>query len=100
MNLRIISHKEAEIEQFREKISKYVQTYQSMGLEYWLFVCDSNPVAIFYYGKEPVNLISPIGTPMCMLDIIDYDKSQIGIEEIAINPLSRGKNLNPKLLVA
>lgn len=91
MNLQIISHKDSEIEQFREKILKYVQTYESMGLKYWLFLCASNPVAIVYYGKEPVNLIAPIGTPFCMIQIIDYEKSHDCIEEIAEKTLSMGK---------
>jgi hypothetical protein len=33
MDLRIISHKDPEIKQFREEILKYVQTYESMGLK-------------------------------------------------------------------
>ena len=96
MNLQIISHKDSEIEQFREKILKYVQTYESMGLKYWLFLCASNPVAIVYYGKEPVNLIAPIGTPLCMIQILDYEKSQNCIEEIAKKTLSMGKKHSVK----
>ena len=98
MNLRIISHKEAEIEQFREQILKFVQTYEAMGLEYWLFICESIPVALFYYGKEPVNLIASIGTPICMIQIIDHEKSQACIDEIAKKTLSKGKSLNPKYI--
>jgi ribosomal protein S18 acetylase RimI-like enzyme len=98
MSLRIISKKDEEIEHFREQIVKFVQTYEAMGLEYWLFVCETNPVAIFYYGKEPVNLISPIGTPICMIQIIDYEKTQACIDEIAKNAFKRGKSLNPKYI--
>ena len=98
MNLRIISHKDSEIEQYREKILKYVQTYESMGLEYWLFLCSSNLAAIVYYGKEPVTLIAPIGTPLCMIQILDYEKSQYCIEDIAKKALSMGKDHNAKYI--
>ncbi len=95
MGFRIISQKDDEIEQFREQIVKFVQTYEAMGLEYWLFVCETTPVALFYYGKEPVNLIAPIGTPICMIQIIDHEKSQKCINEIAKNAFNKGISLNP-----
>ena len=67
-----------------------------MGLKYWLFLCTSNPVTIVYYGKEPVNLIASIGTPFCMIQILDYEKFQNCIEEIAKKTLSMGKKHSVK----
>lgn len=92
--MKILAQKDSGIKPFREKISKYVQAYESMGLNFWLFVQESTPIALFFFGKEPINLISPPGTPMGMIQILDYDKSKNHIEGIIIEVLSIGKERN------
>jgi ribosomal protein S18 acetylase RimI-like enzyme len=45
-----------------------------------------------------VNLVAPIGTPLCMIQILDYEKSQKCIEEIAKKSLNMGKNHSVKYI--
>ena len=98
--MKVISHKASELEHFRGKISNFVETYESMGFAYWLFVSDSNPLALYFLGKEPVNLIAPPGTLVSMIQILDYDKSKDCIEEIASKAISLGKENSAKYVLA
>lgn len=94
--MKIISHKKSELDKFREKISNYVETYESMGFEYWVFLVESNPIAIFFLGKEPVNLIEPPGTVVSMIEIIDYDKAYDNIKDITTKAINMGKEKSVK----
>jgi ribosomal protein S18 acetylase RimI-like enzyme len=97
--MEILSQKDLKLEKYREKIEEYVKTYESMGFVYWVFITESVPIAIFFSGKEPVNLISPPGTPMGMIKILEYNLSKENINEIARKSKKIGKENNANYIV-
>jgi len=38
-----------------------------MNMPYWVFAEDTRPIGIIALGKEPVQLLAPIGTPLAMM---------------------------------
>ena len=98
--MKVISYRDSELEQFKERISNFVETYESMGFAYWVFVLDSNPLAIFFLGKEPVNLIAPSGTLVSMIQILDYDGSEEYMAEIVSKTINMGNENKVKYILA
>jgi len=91
--MRIISSKDPIHEEFLDKISQYIKTMESMGFDYYIFMKNSDPIVIFFLGKEPINLIEPIGSPVGEMKIIDYKEAQKSIEEITSKILdTKAKN--------
>ncbi len=70
-----------------------------MGLKFWLFIQESTPIAIFFFGREPVNLISPPGTPMGMIKILEYKRAKDFINEIFNNFKDLGKKNKVKYIL-
>lgn len=88
--MKAISHAAPELDPYRDEISKHVATYESMGMSYWLFVEESNPIAVYFTGHEPVNLLLPMGTPVSMIQVLNYDVSSKVLAEVASEALRMG----------
>jgi ribosomal protein S18 acetylase RimI-like enzyme len=88
--MKAVSHTDPELDPYRDEVSEHVATYEVMGMSYWLFLEDSNPLAIYFTGREPVNLLLPMGTPVSMIQVLDYDVSSEVHAEIASRALRMG----------
>jgi ribosomal protein S18 acetylase RimI-like enzyme len=51
-NMKVYSHKDAEIKPFLEKFSKQTRQLDALRMPYWIFVQDSNPIGLVAVGKE------------------------------------------------
>jgi len=67
----VYSHKDPCVKPFLEKISRYIQEPEAMGMPYWVFVKNSDPLGVVAVGREPVRLLAPPGTPMAIISLID-----------------------------
>jgi ribosomal protein S18 acetylase RimI-like enzyme len=52
------------------KISKYAELAKMMGLPFWIFAEDQSPMGLFTLGKEPIQLLAPVGTPIAVIDLV------------------------------
>lgn len=62
-----------------------------LGLSYWVFIVDSNPIGLVTMGKEPVRLLAAIGTPISIINIIDFEQPNEILYEFASRALSLSK---------
>ncbi|MFW9943882.1 MAG: GNAT family N-acetyltransferase [Candidatus Sifarchaeia archaeon] len=98
--MKVISHKDPELDTFRDGISEHVATYESMGLGYCLFVEESMPVAVYFTGNEPVNLLLPMGTPVSMIQVLNYDVSPEVHTEVVSEALRMGNEHGAKYVLS
>ena len=77
--LKAYSHTDAKAKTLLSQVSKYTEMATLMKLPFWIFTDDSKPIGIVTTGKEPMQMLAPIGTPVATVDLIQ-------------------KNLNPKIL--
>ncbi|MFX0089659.1 MAG: GNAT family N-acetyltransferase [Candidatus Hodarchaeota archaeon] len=91
MTLRIIAHDDVALEPFKEAISHHIDLAKMLGLPYWVFIKNSTPVGIVTLGKEPVQLFAPIGTPLSIISIIDFEQPKAVLSEYALKALSISK---------
>lgn len=72
MKLQKIAHDDPEMEPFQERVEKVAGIAKQLGFAYWLFVKDTHPVGFVMVGKEPLQLLAPLGTPLASFRILDY----------------------------
>ncbi len=90
--MRIISHEDSELKPFEETISGFTGLAKALGMSYWLFVEDKQPVGLLYTGKEPVQLLAPLGTPVARIQLYTLKLPAAVLE----NFLSEAHNLAMK----
>jgi ribosomal protein S18 acetylase RimI-like enzyme len=98
--LKVIAHTDSEIDSYRNQIADYVANYESMGMNYWLVVEETNPAAIAFSGYEPVNLIAPLGTLVSMIQILKYDISSDTLTEVVSEAAEMCKTQGVKYILA
>ena len=74
--MRIFSHDDPELQPFKELISGYTAREDSQGIPYWVFIDDFEPIGIVSVGKEPVQLLEPLGTPFSMIQVVDPERNE------------------------
>ncbi|MFX1604181.1 MAG: GNAT family N-acetyltransferase [Promethearchaeota archaeon] len=99
-DMKVISHKDPDLDPYRDEISEHVATYESMGLSYCLFVEETSPLAVYFTGHEPVNLLLPMGTPMSMIQVLDYSVSAEVHAEVVSEALRLGKKHGAKYVLS
>ena len=77
--LKAYSHTDADAKSLLPQVSKYTEMATLMKLPFWILTEDSKPIGIVTTGKEPMQMLAPIGTPVATVNLIQ-------------------KNLNPKIL--
>lgn len=68
--LKVFSHTDAEVKSFLPQVSKYTELAKMMNLPFWVFADDSAPFGVVTTGKEPIQLLAPIGTPIAVIDLV------------------------------
>ncbi|GEM_PF-1708299 len=68
---KLYSHTDPAARPILEKVSKYTKQAEIMNMPYWVFAEDTRPIGIIALGKEPVQLLAPIGTPLAMMHLVD-----------------------------
>jgi ribosomal protein S18 acetylase RimI-like enzyme len=90
--MRIFSHDDPELQPFKEHISGYTAREDSQGIPYWVFLDDSKPIGIVSVGKEPIQLLKPLGTPLSMIRVVDPERSEGVIREFISQALRISKD--------
>jgi ribosomal protein S18 acetylase RimI-like enzyme len=62
------------MEPFQEQVANVVGMAKQLGFDYWLFVKDIHPIAVVIVGKEPLQLLGPIGTSLATFRMLDYNQ--------------------------
>jgi len=85
--LKTYSHTDAEAKTLIPQVSKYVEMATLMRLPFWIFTENSKPIGIVTTGKEPIQLLAPIGTPVAMIDLIQKNLNSTVLDEFASQSL-------------
>jgi len=85
--LRVYSHKDAGAKSLLPLVSKYTEMAESMKLPYWIFTEDSNPIGIVTVGKDPIQLLAPVGTPVAMIALIQKNQHPSVLKDFASQSL-------------
>ena len=73
--LEVISHNDAEAKSLLPQVSKYTELASMMNLPFWIFAEDSTPLGVVTLGKEPIQLLAPIGTSIAVIDLVQKTPS-------------------------
>lgn len=71
--LKVYSHTDADAKPLLLQVQKYTEMAKLMKLPFWIFAEGSNPIGIITAGKEPLQMLAPIGTPVAVIDLIQKD---------------------------
>ncbi|MCW4051747.1 MAG: GNAT family N-acetyltransferase [Candidatus Bathyarchaeota archaeon] len=85
--LKVYSHADAEAKPFLSQVSKYTEMAELMKLPFWIFTEGSNPIGIVTVGKEPLQMLAPIGTPIAVIDLIQKDQQSRALKNFASQSL-------------
>ncbi len=91
MVLRVIAHDDAEVASVRESISAYTAQYEPLGVPYWVFLSGKDVVGLVFVGREPLQLLAPVGTPLSRFYVIDYEQPLSVLEEFLSEALKLSK---------
>lgn len=91
MSTRILPHDDPGLEPFKEAISDYTEGFRMMGMPYWVFVEGSDPVGVVAVGKEPFQLLAPVGTPLSVIRVLDYEQQEETLREFASKAMAISK---------
>ncbi len=62
---------------------EYVEGYEAMGVATCILVDSDKPVGIIAVGQEPLMMIEPIGTPVSVVNVLDYELSEEALTDFA-----------------
>ncbi len=68
--LKVYSHTDADVKPLLPQVSKYTEMAELMKLPFWIFAEGSKPIGIVTAGKEPLQMLAPIGTPVAVINLI------------------------------
>ncbi|MDH5448450.1 MAG: GNAT family N-acetyltransferase [Candidatus Bathyarchaeota archaeon] len=85
--LKVYSHNDADAKSLLPEVSKYTEMAKLMKLPFWILVEDSNPIGLVTTGKEPLQLLAPIGTPVAMIDLIQKNQPRSILTDFASQSL-------------
>jgi RimJ/RimL family protein N-acetyltransferase len=91
MVLRVVAHDDAEVASVKENISAYTAQYEPLGLPYWVFLSDKDVVGLVFVGKEPLQLLAPVGTPLSRFYLVDFQQPVSVLEEFLSEALKLAK---------
>ncbi|MFB0557783.1 MAG: GNAT family N-acetyltransferase [Candidatus Bathyarchaeia archaeon] len=83
MILKILSDDDPGLEPFKEKLSRHVRQAEMLGMPYWVFFEDADPIGVVDVGQEPVMLLEPLGTPLSTVRAIDPERQMETLKEFA-----------------
>jgi len=79
------------LEPFKEAISNQTEAFRMMGMPYWVFFDGSDPVGVVAVGKEPFQLFAPVGTPLSVIRVLDYEQQEETLREFASKAMAISK---------
>lgn len=91
MSTRILPHDDPGLKSFKEAISDYTEGFRMMGMPYWVFVEGSDPIGVVAVGKEPFQLLAPVGTPLSVIRVLDYEQQEDTLREFASKAMEISK---------
>lgn len=85
--LKVYSHIDADAKPLLPQVSRYTEMAELMKLPFWIFAEGSNPIGIVTAGKEPLQMLAPIGTPVAVIDLIQKDQHPRVLKDFASQSL-------------
>ena len=95
--LKTFSHTDADVKSFLPQISKYTELAKMMNLPFWVFADDSAPLGVVTTGKEPIQLLAPIGTPIAVIDLVQKRPHPTIVKDFASQSLKLALEEDAKL---
>jgi len=89
--LRSVDFDDPEIVEFKDRIGSYVEQAEIFGFTYRLYLNEDRLVGIVLIGKEPFQLFKPVGTPLIRFVVLDYDQSEVVLNQLVDEVLSLAK---------
>ncbi len=93
--MEALSEHDPEYQEYRNTLADYIEGYEAMGAIIWILVDSNKPVAIIAVGQEPLMLLEPIGTPVSVVNVLDYELSEESLTDFAMlaRNISRDANV-------
>lgn len=93
--MKALSEHDPEYQEYRNTLADYIEGYEAMGAIIWILVDSNKPVAIIAVGQEPLMLLEPIGTPVSVVNVLDYELSEESLTDFAMlaRNISRDANV-------
>ena len=85
--LKVYFHNDADAKSFLPEVSKYTEMAKLMKLPFWILAEDSNPIGLVTTGREPLQLLAPIGTLVAKIDLIQKNQPRSILAEFASQSL-------------
>lgn len=85
--LKFYSHTDADAEPLLPKVAKYTEMAELMKLPFWIFAEGANPIGVVTAGKEPLQMLAPIGTPVAVIDLIQRNRQPSVLRDFASQSL-------------
>ncbi len=96
--LKAFSHTDAEVKSFLPQASNYIELAKMMNLPFWVFTDDSAPLGVVTTGKEPIQLLAPIGTPIAVIDLVQKRPRPTMVKDFVSQSLKLALEKDAKLV--
>ncbi|MFX0107059.1 MAG: GNAT family N-acetyltransferase [Candidatus Hodarchaeota archaeon] len=73
--MRLIKNDNQDFVSFKDLVSDYSASLDKLNLPYWIAIEEDGLLGLVVIGKEPIRLLSPIGTTVCSIQVTNYDLS-------------------------
>ncbi len=94
MPLRVIDLDAPEFAALKKKLEPNLSTLEALGGKIVVFAEDTQEVGAVYIGKEPLQLLEPIGTPLSRFFVLNFEHPPEILEEFAIKAMDAAKDAN------
>ena len=95
--LKLLSHTDAEVKSLLPRISKHTELAEMMNLPFWVFTDDAAALGVVTTGKEPIQLLAPIGTPIAIIDLVQKTPRPTTMKDFASQSLKLALENDAKL---
>jgi ribosomal protein S18 acetylase RimI-like enzyme len=85
--LKVYSHTDTNAKPLLPQVSRFAKMAELMKLPFWIFAEGSNPIGIVTAGKEPLQMLAPIGTQVAVIDLIQNDWNPRVLKDFASQSL-------------
>ncbi len=96
----VYSHDDPNASDVIAQVANYANHARAMGLPFWIFAEERKPIGMVVFGREPIQLLAPVGTLMSFILVADPQTSREKIREFASEALDFVKRTKAQYALA
>jgi GNAT superfamily N-acetyltransferase len=85
--LETYSHIDVDAKPLLSQVLKHTEMARLMKLPFWIFAKGSMPIGVVIIGKEPLQMLAPMGTPVAATSLIQKKQSKNVLKDFASQSL-------------